>query len=184
MTGRERLLTALANGKPDRLPCQVHSWMQYYLETYLDGIDQYAVYDYYDMDPVIYINPLYEYNPLDWANWHIEHKELGIVNDVREWVDIIHTPEGDLFDKRAKNQFTQWRMEHLIKTEKDFELWNKYVPLPIKVDWSDVIEAKNKIGDKGIVRGCFFDFGQGYESAAKKNDALRYFQQLFLVATA
>ena len=39
MTGRERFLIAINNEKPDRLPCQVHSWMQYYLNTYLDGID-------------------------------------------------------------------------------------------------------------------------------------------------
>ena len=39
MTGRERFLTALKNGKPDRLPCQVHSWMVYYLHTYLKGMD-------------------------------------------------------------------------------------------------------------------------------------------------
>jgi len=29
MDSRERLLTAIHNHKPDRLPCQVHSWMQY-----------------------------------------------------------------------------------------------------------------------------------------------------------
>jgi len=40
MTSRERLLTALSNQKPDRLPCQVHNWMQYYLDTYLDGMNQ------------------------------------------------------------------------------------------------------------------------------------------------
>jgi uroporphyrinogen-III decarboxylase len=161
MTGRKRFLTALDNDKPDRLPCQVHSWMQSYLERYLGGIDQFAAYEYFDMDPVIYMNPTYEYDPSDLTNWQVEHKELGIVNDANAWVDVIHTPGGDLFDKRAKNEFTQWRMEHLIKTEKDFEVWNKYVPLPIKVDWSGIIEAKRKIGDTGIVRGCFFDFGQG-----------------------
>jgi uroporphyrinogen-III decarboxylase len=161
MTGRERFLTALENGKPDRLPCQVHSWMQYYLDHYLDGKDQYAAYDFVGMDPVIYMNPTYEYAPSEIANWQIEHKELGIINNAHTWVDIIRTPDGELFDKRAKNEFTQWRTEHLIKTEKDFDLWNKYVPLPIKVDWAGVIEAKKQIGDKGIIRGCFFDFGQG-----------------------
>ena len=30
MTSRERLLTAIDNKKPDRLPCQVHGWMQYF----------------------------------------------------------------------------------------------------------------------------------------------------------
>ena len=57
MTGRERFLTALHNGKPDRLPCQVHSWMDYYRNTYLGGCDQFAAYEYFGMDPVIYLNP-------------------------------------------------------------------------------------------------------------------------------
>ena len=35
LTGRERFLLALANEKTDRLPCQVHDWMAYYLATYL-----------------------------------------------------------------------------------------------------------------------------------------------------
>lgn len=30
MTSRERMLTALANGHPDRLPCRVHGWMEAY----------------------------------------------------------------------------------------------------------------------------------------------------------
>jgi uroporphyrinogen-III decarboxylase len=161
MTGRERFLTALNNEKPDRLPCQVHSWMQYYLNTYLDGKDQYAAYEYFDMDPVIYTEPIYKYSDSDLANWQIEHKELGIIDGNQVWVDIIHTPEGDLFDKRGRNQYTRWRLEYLIKTEKDFEIWNKYVPVPVSVDWAPVINAKKKIGDKGIVRGCFYDFGQG-----------------------
>lgn len=61
MTGRERFLTAISNGKPDRLPCQVHSWMQYYLDTYLHGMDQYQAYEYFDMDPVIYVSPRFIY---------------------------------------------------------------------------------------------------------------------------
>ncbi|NLH76443.1 MAG: hypothetical protein GX465_05335, partial [Acidobacteria bacterium] len=37
MTSKERLLTALARGKPDRLPATVHQWQGYHLETYMDG---------------------------------------------------------------------------------------------------------------------------------------------------
>lgn len=161
MTGRERFLTALENGKPDRLPCQVHSWMPYYLDTFLGGADQYEAYARFGMDPVIYTSPIYEYDPAGMADWQIEHKELGQVNGCQMWVDVIRTPEGELIDKRAKNEYTQWRVEHLIKTEKDFDIWQKYVPLPVKVDWAPVLEAQKKIGQNGIVRGGFFDFGQG-----------------------
>jgi uroporphyrinogen decarboxylase len=55
MDSRERLLTALNNQKPDHLPCQVHSWMRYYLDTYLNGCDQYKAYrSFPGMDWVIY----------------------------------------------------------------------------------------------------------------------------------
>ena len=161
MTGIERFLTALANEKPDRLPCQVHSWMEYYLRTYLNGMDQFQAYDKFGMDPVVYVSPNYIYAEKDMANWQIEHRELGIVDGNDTWIDIIHTPDGDLTHSRSRNEYTRWTINFIIKDEKDFDIWNKYVPLPIKVDWSPVIEAKKKIGDRGIVRASYFDFGQG-----------------------
>lgn len=162
MTGRERFLTAIHNQKPDRLPCQVHSWMQYYLNTYLGGVDQYAAYDFFGMDPVIYCEPELTYSPADLANWDIHTVDLGVDGSGNHsWIDTIETPEGALTRKRSRNAFTSWETEHLLKDERDFELWDKYVPLPIDVDWSPVIAAKKKIGDRGIVRGSFFDFGQG-----------------------
>lgn len=162
MKGRERFLAALHNQKPDRLPCQVHSWMDYYLKTYLNGIDQYAAYEAVGMDPVIYTGPHFIYDDKDLSQWQAERKDLGADADGNHhFVCSITTPKGILTYKGAYNQFTLWTTEYIIKNEADFELWNQYVPLPIKVDWTPVIEAKNSIGDRGIVRGSFFDFGQG-----------------------
>lgn len=59
------------------------------------------------------------------------------------------------------NQFTAWITEFLIKSERDFDIWQKYIPLPEKVDWTPIINIKNQIGNRGIVRGEFFGFGQG-----------------------
>lgn len=162
MTGRERYLTVLENQTPDRLPCQVHSWMEYYLKTYLNGIDQFQAYDYFGMDPVIYAGPEYIYNQKDMENWSEKYIDLGI-NDKGDhlWQRTITTPEGIITIKGAYNQFTPWITEFPIKNEKDFDIWNKYIPLPEKVDWTPVIEAKKRIGDRGIVRGGLFDFGQG-----------------------
>jgi len=163
MTGRERFLTALSNQKPDHLPCHVHSWMQYYLDTYLNGMDQYQAYDYFDMDPVIYTGPkmLYEDGKVA-REWKEEFRDMGVWKDgYRHWERHIITPEGELVEKGANNQFTGWINEYIIKTPEDFELWKKYYPRPIGVDWSPVIEAKERIGDRGIVRGGFYDFGQG-----------------------
>ncbi len=162
MTGRERFLIALENGTPDRLPCQVHSWMSYYLTTYLDGCDQYAAYERFDMDPVAYASPAYEYSDAALADWDVRTTDLGRdPGGERRWRTEITTPGGTLITCQAANAFTRWTTEHLVKSDRDFRLWSRYVPLPERVDWSPVREAKRRVGDRGIVRGCLFDFGQG-----------------------
>jgi len=158
MTSRERLLTVLDNGTPDHLPCQVHGWMDYYLATYLEGRDQYEAYaSFPGMDWVIYEGPRFVYSDEALAQWQIERRALG----PQITQEIITTPEGTLSQTIERNEFTSWTTEYIIKNERDFALWEAYVPVPIAVDWSPILAAKERIGDKGIVRGGFFGFGQG-----------------------
>ena len=162
MTGRERFLCAINRQKSDHLPCQVHSWMKYYLDTYLHGMDQYQAYEHFGMDPVIYTSPRYTYAESDLDAWRSEYVESSKEVDGRyHWKETIYTPKGVLTRWGDGNQYTAWTTKHLIQNEKDFELWNQYVALPDKIDWKPVIEAKRRIGNRGIVRGSFFDFGQG-----------------------
>ncbi|MBQ7347689.1 MAG: hypothetical protein IJW55_07000 [Clostridia bacterium] len=162
LTGRERFLLALSNQQPDRMPCQVHSWMGYYLKTYLDGIDQYAAYERFGMDPVIYTKPIYHYRETDLSNWVSKRTDLGLqANGCYAWIEEITTPSGILTQKNEYNQYTKWITKSMIQSEADFEIWKKYCPRPTSVDWSPVIEAKKRIGNKGIVRGGYYDFGQG-----------------------
>jgi uroporphyrinogen decarboxylase len=162
MTGRERLLTAIHNGKPDRLPCLIHAWIDYHLKTYMKGMDQFQAYECIGMDPVIYIVPNYIYNDKDYTNWKVDYRDLGVdPNGNHLWERVITAPDGVLTEKGSYNEYTSWITEFIIKNEQDFEIWNKYVPLPEQVDWGPVREAKRKVGDRGIVRGSVFDFGQG-----------------------
>lgn len=162
MNGRDRFLAAINNQKADRLPCQVHDWMSYYLKTYLGGMNQYEAYAKFGMDPVAYQNPKMIYNERDLANWSVKSIDLGTDSDgVRSTRNEITTPEGTMVELRGDNPITGWITKHMVETKEDFELWNKYFPLPIAVDWTPVREAKNIIGDTGIVRGGFYDFGQG-----------------------
>ncbi|MBQ8884764.1 MAG: hypothetical protein IJY62_00095 [Clostridia bacterium] len=160
MTGRERFLTALNNQKPDRLPCQVHCWMQYYLDTYLNGMDQFEAYEYFGMDPVIYVSPIPIFDEKDLKNWRHTRKILSVKDGETSFLDLYETPEGTLSVKGAYNRFTTWDTEVMIKTEKDFELFKKYFPVPVSADWSPVINAKNRIKDSGIVRSCAHNYGQ------------------------
>jgi hypothetical protein len=101
MTSRERMMTALENGRPDRLPCQVHGWMQYYLDHYLGGINWYRAYEMFGMDYAIYGAPVYEYDEKDCANWQKNRTDLG-TDDRGDhlWEETIATPGGKLRHRR------------------------------------------------------------------------------------
>ena len=162
MDGRERLLTALANGKPDRLPVQVHNWMAYYLDNYLGGCDALAAYERFGMDKVLYVGPRPEYSPADLARWQAERRTVGHTPEGDTlWVERIATPEGDLVGRGARNAMTEWQTECLIKTPHDFALFERYAPAPIRLDPAPVIEAQRRVGAEGIVRGWAAGYGQG-----------------------
>ena len=162
MTSRERMLTALHNGRPDRLPCQVHGWMPYYLNHYLGGMDWYQAYEKFGMDYAIYVSPDYSYDEKDLANWLTVRHDLGINEDgYHQWEETITTPKGTLHHAGAFTEITGWETELLIKSHDDFELWKQFSPVPIKADFTKIQQAHDKLGDKGIIRSHPFSPGQG-----------------------
>ncbi len=162
MDARERLLTALERGKPDHLPAQVHNWMQYYLDTYLGGCDAFEAYERFGMDKVIYQAPEMIWDAKDLDKWRKDYRDLGIDADGNHrWRETITTPEGQLTHAGAYNAFTPWETEFLIKSERDFELFAKYAPMPSRLDATPVIEAQKRLGKGGILRAWAYGFGQG-----------------------
>lgn len=162
MTSRERMLCALSNGRPDRLPCQVHGWMDYYLKTYLGGCDWYQAYERFGMDFSIYVSPEYSYSERSLANWRRDRRDLGInAKGEHAWMETIHTPKGTLHHAGAWNEITAWETECLVKNERDFELWNEFFPVPEAADFTKIREARDRLGDRGIVRSHPFTGGQG-----------------------
>ncbi|MDR1192260.1 MAG: hypothetical protein LBK60_11470 [Verrucomicrobiales bacterium] len=135
--------------------------MKYYLDTYLNGMDQFAAYDFIGMDPVIYASPTPKFSEHDLKNWVEDTKELG-TDDKGDthFITVFHTPEGDLTVKGAYSRFSRWETEHMIKTDADFELYRKYYPVPVGADWSEVIAARDRVGDRGIVRTFTRQYGQ------------------------
>jgi len=164
MTSRERLQTALNNKKPDRLPCQVHSWMSYYLENYLDCMDQWQAYEKFDMDMVIYNGVELEFDERDEANWKVETVDRGVDSGgVRRLEYTINTPDGTLHYKLGENEITTFFTEPIIKTKEDFELFNKYWPIPVSYKSTMVDNDRERLGDRGIMRtyGMAYYYGQG-----------------------
>lgn len=161
MNGRERMLTAINNGKPDHLPGQVHSWMPYYLNNYLGGCDQFQAYERFGLDMAIYTGPEFLYDEKDQVGWIVERTDLGTDADgVSSWTETIKTPGGDLFHKGAFNEITGWETEPLIKTKEDFEIFKRYIPVPTGVKGDPVRACLERLGDRGIVRGCIWCYGQ------------------------
>jgi len=161
MTGRERLLIALHRGKPDRLPCSIHAWIDYHLQTTMGGMDQFQAYARIGMDPVIYVTPHYLFDERDLADWRVEQRDLGVDSAGNQlWLKTITTPDGVLVERGASNPYTTWTTEFPIKDERDFHIWERHVPLPARIDWTPVLQARERVGDQGIVRGYVYDWGQ------------------------
>jgi uroporphyrinogen decarboxylase len=162
MNSRERMLTALNNGRPDHLPCQVHGWMDYYLRHYLGGMDWWQAYEKFGMDYAIYVSPTYRFSDRDLAKWQAVRTNLGVDPDGNHrWEETITTPNGTLHHAGAWNDITPWETESLIKTEDDFRLWNEFYPVPVGIDFSEIQKVKDRLGNKGIIRSHPFSPGQG-----------------------
>jgi len=162
MDARERLLTALMNQKPDRLPVQVHGWMSYYLNTYLGGVDDLAAYERFGMDKVIYRAPEMVWAEKDLDAWRKDYRDLGIDADGnRRWMETIDTPKGRLVHRGASNVFTAWETEPLIKSPQDFELFALYAPMPSALDAAPLRAAQQQLGRAGILRSWAYGYGQG-----------------------
>ncbi len=156
------MLTALNNQRPDRLPCQVHSWMGYYLRNFLGGIDDFQAYEKFGMDFAIYATPDYRYAATDLDNWRVQRIDRGLDTDGNHaFEEIITTPGGILRRAGAWNDFTTWTTEHLLKSVADFELFDRYYPVPTAVDFSNMRRLREKLGDRGILRTHPFSPGQG-----------------------
>jgi len=57
VNSRERLLTALDGGQPDRLPVTTHHLMPYFLETYLGGICEDEFFERFGLDRIVWTTP-------------------------------------------------------------------------------------------------------------------------------
>ncbi len=162
MTSRERMLTALANGRPDRLPCQVHGWMPYYLKNYLNGMDQWQAFEKFGIDYAIYVSPTYSYDEKALANWVVERQDLGTDTSGNPCERVtITTPKGTLHKHVTHTDITSYDTEYLLKSVADFDLWNAFYPVPTGIDFSAMQQVKDRLGDKGIIRTHSFSPGQG-----------------------
>ena len=161
MTSRERFLITLSNGRADRMPCQVHGWMDYYLRNFAKTDDWIEANKKYGFDNAIYVSPEYEFSENDLKNFRSENEYIFEDGYKSSWRETIHTPDGDITCIHETNEFTHWVTEPLIKSYDDFKIWSKWRPIPVKADMTAIDKMHDRLGDDGIIRCHPFSAGQG-----------------------
>ncbi|HSM25680.1 MAG TPA: hypothetical protein VK856_12515, partial [Anaerolineaceae bacterium] len=58
MNSKQRLLTAINLGIPDRLPVTTHHIMDYFRNTYMNGKSNLEIFEHFGLDPIHWTAPL------------------------------------------------------------------------------------------------------------------------------
>ena len=163
MTSRERLLTVLANRKPDRLPCCVHGWQKCYLEDSLGGMDDFAASEYFGLDMTVYRQFEYEYDSKALRDYTEHLIDLGKDADGnRNYRLEVDTPHGKICSAWAENRITSWHTEYPVKTQEELERYLLHVPVPARVGTKRLDAARMRLKERGILRSFApFRAGQG-----------------------
>ena len=76
MTSRERMLTALGRGVPDRVPATVHQWQAYHLKHFLGGRSDLEAFRYFGLDAAISV---FDANQgLTTPEWQVESRRYSL----------------------------------------------------------------------------------------------------------
>lgn len=150
MTGRERMMIALAGGTPDRLPITVHQWQDFQLKHHLHGWNQVQAYRNLGLDASVCGYDAYSLVPS--PNWVETTRDLGFVRGERHVRHTVATPSGELTWVTAQNATTTFKVEHPVKTFADAERFLDHYP-DIVCDRAKVVAWRDETGDDGIVRG-------------------------------
>ncbi|MBE3131782.1 MAG: hypothetical protein IMZ54_13860 [Acidobacteria bacterium] len=180
MTAKKRFLTALARGKPDRLPVTTHHLMPYFLDRYMGGISSDECFARFGMDPIRWIYPHRPdpargtfFNPnqaktgfletrlISSDDWRIEMEEVPAENGRMTRYRFV-TPSKTLTMALQSNSYTSWVTENLVKEKSEIDVIAAHVTTPL-CDVEEVNREADAYGEKGLIRGhipTFDVFGQ------------------------
>lgn len=150
MTSKERMMTALHMGTPDRLPITIHQWQPFHLERYMNGMDQLQAFLATGLDASI--TPRGITRLRQSPHWQIECEAMETADGTKATCSRIHTPDGDLCTIQAEEEGTVYVTEHLIKNQRDAEVFLKHWP-DLELDLEALSACYDETGDAGIVRG-------------------------------
>lgn len=169
LTGRERILRLLRGETIDRFPI-------------CPRVFQNVVYEYNGSRDIDFVPRMIDYyrvfgfDIIDWNCTPRPHFELEEFcregpqwrptvterrgDQIIERTVVVETPKGRLQRTMAVTTVSPWEdemavLEYPIKSERDFDLIEEFMPPPYEVDISSIAEAIRCIGDDGIVSPSF-----------------------------
>ena len=179
MTSKQRFLTTLAGGQPDRLPVTTHWVPAYFLQNVVHLAEQ-DFYDRFGLDPILYLAPhrpdaaLGQYHDPDQGEigflesrrissdqWRVGREDIsGRQYPATRWSFV--TPKGTLSMVLESDRYSAWVVEPLVKQRRDIDLIGEFCTAPL-CDVATVNRAAAQFGERGLVRSyvcCFDIFGQ------------------------
>ena len=93
MTSKERMMTAVHRGIPDRLPITIHQWMPYHLQHYMNGMDQLEAFLATGLDASVTPNVTVAKVSSDWE---CSVEEFPPEKNRTSRRHRVKTPEGEL----------------------------------------------------------------------------------------
>ncbi|MDD2762380.1 MAG: uroporphyrinogen decarboxylase family protein [Opitutaceae bacterium] len=151
------MFVALRRGIPDRLPVTIHQWQPFHLREFMQGLDQLEAFRAVGLDASIM--PPDVWRPGASPRWRQREEDAGRSGHERLTRYRVETPDGELSWVSAANEYTTFVTEHIIKTERDAEIFLKYWP-DIHLDQARLAQWYDRTGDDGIVRGFVASFAQ------------------------
>jgi len=180
MESKQRLLTALGGGIPDRLPATTHHVMNSFLQKFMDGAAYGEFFDRFKLDAIRwvvahcpdesageYFDPLQgepgflEARRVATDQWRVFSEEIPNQSCLTQRFRFV-TPRGELSMVLQSNEHTSWVSEHLIKNKTDIDLIAEFASAP-KCDVNAVNREAQTFGERGLIRShicCFDVFGQ------------------------
>jgi len=149
VTPKERMLTALARGVPDRVPATVHQWQSFHLNTWLGGISDLEAFRRFGLDASLARFPLL---PCESPDWIVEQQQIESIPGERRFLETVTTPDGVLTHVVGENPITRWNISHLVQRREDLEILERHMPVP-RLDREAVQREYDALGDDGILRG-------------------------------
>jgi hypothetical protein len=155
MTSRQRLLTVLRLGRPDRVPVTIYEHSPYgddwanHEPSYLPLLDLEAKYgDSFVSAPIDC--PVFIGDPNALRGTEERHADGAVVRTTE-----IDTPKGRLraVSRRDPELMTNWQIEPMIKSDEDIERLLSMPDPPGEVNVAKIRELEARVGEEGIL--CF-----------------------------